>query len=195
MELNREQIIKAYEHCDTTTNCKGCPYEHNHKGGVTKCPINTDVRFLLKELTEDNERLRAEVSVKRKLLDKAEVRIACVEEENNQLKADICNAHMNLEHITEDNEAQYQTINNLLKTIEDVQGVKSEYETFIGGMKSQIDKIKAEVTADTVRKMQERLKSLLKTDYINGTREHALSVIDQIEKEMLEDNNNDQMCF
>ena len=43
------------------------------------------------------------------------------------------------------------------------------------------------VKADTVRKMQERLKSLLKTDYINGTREHALSVIDQIAKELLED--------
>jgi regulator of replication initiation timing len=40
--------------------------------------------------------------------------------------------------------------------------------------------------ADTVRKMQERLKSLLKTDYINGTREQALSAIDQIAKEMLE---------
>jgi hypothetical protein len=42
--------------------------------------------------------------------------------------------------------------------------------------------------ADTVRKMKERLKALLKTDYINGTREHALSVIDQIAKEMLEGN-------
>jgi hypothetical protein len=37
-----------------------------------------------------------------------------------------------------------------------------------------------------VREMQERLKALLKTDYINGTREHALSVIDQIAKEMVE---------
>lgn len=46
---------------------------------------------------------------------------------------------------------------------------------------------KNKIRADTVRKMQERLKSLLKTDYINGTREHALSVIDKIAKEMLEE--------
>jgi chromosome segregation ATPase len=124
------------------------------------------------KLTEENERLNGKVAeyeeerkyhfeMSRKRIAEAEakanaqaVRIECLEEENNQLKADICNAHMNLEHITEDNEAQYQTINNLLKTIEDVQGVKSEYETFIGGMKSQIDKIKAEVTAATVKRMQ-----------------------------------------
>ena len=43
-----------------------------------------------------------------------------------------------------------------------------------------------EVKADTVQKTQERLKALLNTDYINGTREHALSVIDQIAEELLE---------
>lgn len=56
------------------------------------------------ELTEENERFKSEVSVKRKLLDKAEVRIDCLEEVNKVLVADICNATMNLEHITKENE-------------------------------------------------------------------------------------------
>jgi hypothetical protein len=42
---------------------------------------------------------------------------------------------------------------------------------------------------DYVRAFAERLMTLLNTDYINGTREHAFSVIDQIAKEMLEENN------
>ena len=59
--MDRDQIIKAYEHCYNNTTCKECPYEHNHKGGVHCCPINTDVLSLLKELTEENERLRSEL--------------------------------------------------------------------------------------------------------------------------------------
>lgn len=116
------------------------------------------------------------------------VRIKCLEEENNQLKVDICNATMNLEHITEDNEAQAQTITNLLKTIESVQGVKSEYETFIGGMKSQIDKIKAEVRADTLQELRNRLIQCIGT-YTNKSFVYVdawFALIDQIVKEMVE---------
>ena len=59
---------------------------------------------IVEKLTEENERLKSEVSVKRKLLDKAEVRIDCLEEVNKVLQADICNATMNLEHITKEND-------------------------------------------------------------------------------------------
>ena len=92
-----------------------------------------------------------------------------------------------IKELTEDNEAQSETITSLLKTIEGVQGVKSEYETFIGGLKSQIDAIKAEARADTVRKIQERLKA-------NKVKRDGLSfkvvdfdTIDQIAKEMMEE--------
>ena len=96
-----------------------------------------------------------------------------------------------IKELTEDNEAQAETITSLLKTIEGVQGVKSEYETFIGGMKCQIDKIKAETKADTVRKMQERLKAEAYPFPCAIGVEYAVPYckVDQIAKEMLEGNN------
>jgi seryl-tRNA synthetase len=161
MKLNAEQIIKALE----------CFHQRILKTDLAKKITETemmsiiDALALIKELTEENERLKSEVSVKRKLLDKAEVRIECVEEENNQLKADICNAEMNLGHITEDSEAKDETITNLIATIKDIQ-------------------------ADTVRKMQEMLHERFKSDanlvYSNY---NIHRYIDQIEKEMLEGEN------
>lgn len=94
------------------------------------------------------------------------------------------NALSLIKELTEDNEAQAETITSLLKTIEGVQGVKSEYETFIGGLKTQIDTIKAEERADTVNKMY----SMIKERCIKGGIYPAFveGVIDQIAKEMLE---------
>ena len=58
MELNREQIIKALECCSNNDECVGeaCPYY------ATGCENNMpkDAISLIKELTEENERLRAE---------------------------------------------------------------------------------------------------------------------------------------
>ena len=247
MELNREQIIKALECCVKVEGfrdieiCRNCPLHD------TQCAIllPQNALSLIKELTEENERLQGAVKqyeeerkyhfeMSRKRIAEAEskanaqaVRIECLEEENKQLKVDICNDTMNLEHITkdvewsakriikadkkiaeltnenmvlsgeverltvindelvEDNKAQSETITSLLKTIEGVQGVKSEYETFIGGLKTQIDAIKAEERADTVRKMQERLKAQ-KFTHKNFGELVYVEDIDQIAKEMLE---------
>lgn len=68
MELNRDQIVKALECCsssDCVSACEsGCPY---WGGAYDTCPCNDDPNFivkkalsLIKELTEENERLRAE---------------------------------------------------------------------------------------------------------------------------------------
>jgi hypothetical protein len=69
-ELNREQIIKALECCTSEVtiefNCTACPYIGKGCNSV----VMRDALSLIKELTEENERLRAEVSVKKKLLDK-----------------------------------------------------------------------------------------------------------------------------
>ena len=68
MELNREQIIKALECCAEQEYCGVCPC-------VNECismeSLMLDALSLIKELTKENERLRAEVSVKKKLLDKS----------------------------------------------------------------------------------------------------------------------------
>jgi hypothetical protein len=61
MELNREQIIKALE-CCSKTNCKECPYTPSGKVDIfdITCSINMarDTLTLIKELTEENERLK-----------------------------------------------------------------------------------------------------------------------------------------
>ena len=56
MELNREKIVKALEYCNTAERCLDCPYRDNEC--VTLYP---DALALIKELTEENERLRAEL--------------------------------------------------------------------------------------------------------------------------------------
>ena len=123
MELNREQIIKALECCSKET-CEDCPYA-NEDIFDTSCGINMakDALALIKELTEENERLRAEC-------------------ENQSL---LWKKHF-----------------------------ESIYET-----------AKETVKADTVRKMQERIKE----HCIKGGIYPAFvaSTIDQIAKEMVEE--------
>ena len=54
MELNREQIIKALECCNEEHTCNECPYCDNcYNGKVVENALS-----LIKELTEENERLR-----------------------------------------------------------------------------------------------------------------------------------------
>ena len=55
MELNREQIIKALEYCAKGNICHLC-----HKGESRHCyeEVMLDALALIKELTEENERLR-----------------------------------------------------------------------------------------------------------------------------------------
>ena len=106
--MEREQVIKALECCNrgTTEDCAKCPRFDDRTLSTEDCMecLMRDALSLIKELTEENERQRSEISVKRKLLDEAEVRMDCLEEVNKVLQADICNATMNLEHLTKENE-------------------------------------------------------------------------------------------
>ena len=57
--MEREQILKALEHCinwNKETGCEGCPYDADCLEGQ----ILEDSLSLIKELTEENERLRAQ---------------------------------------------------------------------------------------------------------------------------------------
>ena len=60
MELNREQIIKALECCTSEKGCTGCPRFLSLMGCSRQNMI--DALTLIKELTEENERLRAELT-------------------------------------------------------------------------------------------------------------------------------------
>lgn len=60
-KMNREQIIKALECCYVNGNCKGCPLYLSgdlHSNCIKKAAV--DALALIKELTEENERLKAE---------------------------------------------------------------------------------------------------------------------------------------
>lgn len=81
MELNREQIVKALECCasNSLTDCNRCPIDEQKKDNC-ECGryLAIQALALIRELTEENERLRAEVSVKKKLLDKCEERFSSI---------------------------------------------------------------------------------------------------------------------
>ena len=61
MELNREQIIKALECCTSCSCGVDCPY---YDSTLCQYHIMRDALSLIKELTEENERLRADNEIK-----------------------------------------------------------------------------------------------------------------------------------
>ena len=86
--------------------------------------------------------------------------------------------------------SQEQRIKELTEENERLRDVKSEYETFIGELKPKIDSIRAEVKADIVRKMQERLTDFFNNDdtveYIEVDAVYINEQIEKIAKEMVE---------
>ena len=65
--LNAEQIIKALECCLVENDCTGCPLHHQYKIDCLKY-AGEKALSLIKELTEENERLRADTV--RKMLER-----------------------------------------------------------------------------------------------------------------------------
>ena len=61
MELNREQIVKALECCSKKkwSKCSGCPREA--EDALCMYRLCSDALALIRELTEENERLEKEV--------------------------------------------------------------------------------------------------------------------------------------
>ena len=122
MELNREQVVKALECCTSEQGCGGCPYYPTLIGCSRQAM--SGALALIRELTEENERLRAE--------------------------------------------AENQSV--LWK-----QHFESIYETAKGTVK-----------ADTVRKMQERLKKAFNFGHTIFEKS-ICDIIDQVAKELLEE--------
>lgn len=80
MELNREQIVRDLERCaaNDKSHCTKCVYFYRAADSICVEYLLKDALALIRELTEENERLEAEVSVKRKLLDKCEERFSSI---------------------------------------------------------------------------------------------------------------------
>ncbi len=140
-ELNAEQIKKALRVCWDTT-CSDCEFDNHCEGHwqvlENACDLINSYEQKIKELTEENERLR-------------------VEEKQSQI---------------------------LIKTLHDK--LDEGYAKFV-------DEERAEERADTVRKMQERLKAKAKAPMrrpneivIYESKFVSVDAIDQIAKEMLE---------
>lgn len=68
MELNRDRIIKALEWCSELRLCVDCPMRaegyFSHSGNACRKALMENALALIKELAEENERLRAEVVAK-----------------------------------------------------------------------------------------------------------------------------------
>lgn len=66
MELNREQIIRALEFCAEHEYCVSCPCDNECIGMES---LMLDTLSLIKELTEENERLREHnITLEQKLM-------------------------------------------------------------------------------------------------------------------------------
>ena len=74
MELNREKIVKALECCAKLKPCKECPlytYSHDDEGCKHKCIV--DALALIRELTEEKERLSNDKSYWKKRAESREL--------------------------------------------------------------------------------------------------------------------------
>ena len=149
MELNREQIIKALKCCAYDDACSSCPLQENYTNCVTI--MKRDALSLIRELTEENEKLRAE-------RDTFEINYKDLKYRNQELLKDA---------VAWEKECR-----------------EWEYEDAL--MRERLSEIKA----DTVRRMQERLK-----ECFPDTEDHKavylvqqiMFAIDQIAKELLEE--------
>ena len=159
MELNREQIIKALECCsEDTADCHNCPYSEFQEGN---CFDNAkkDALSLIKELTEEVTSWKEIAEGYQKQFEDCAEDRARLTEENERLKQLL------------DYKCLYGYDGEVMEYC--VQGPCPHYE------------IKKELVADTVRKMQERLKEKafsVPTVYNS----HFGRMIDEIAKEMLE---------
>lgn len=157
MELNANEIIKALDYCANNEECVGvmCPY---YATGCENC-MPKDALSLIKELTEENERLHASCT---KLAQKC----ASLTEENALLK------HIELE-------AMRGEANNYKELYKKSSDENEKLSQSLANSKS----ILANSKADTVRKMHSEIKERCIKGGIYPA--FVASTIDQIAKEML----------
>ena len=157
MELNKEDIIKALEHCKSAklTKCYGCPREQ--EDGHCMYRLNEDALSLIKELTED-----IEWSANRII--EADKKVAELTEENERLRAE--------------KEAENKELFYKWKKIADE--TADRYEALYQDAKKALK-------ADTVREMQERLDKHFCHDpaFLGVEQRLIMDIIAQIAEEII----------
>lgn len=161
MELKRENIIKALECCISRNlaDYHHCPYAPENECHRL---VLTNALSLINELTEENERLRAQNET-------LEIIEKDLRFRNNELQKANEGLAKNCEELEIEGDELRERIANLKKSYAD-------YEETTGLKQAR---------ADTVRKMQTALWANL-SPYSNYTTAEVGSLIDQIAKEMLE---------
>ena len=154
--MDRTEIIKALEHCIKDDTCEQCNYSSS------TCFIQENALSLIKELTEENERLRG---------------IGLPDDETYIKLSDAKHAIMN--YVGEQTVSKYAS-SEVCKAVRDgAEGAMNELD--------YLTPVSVAPIADTVRKMQERLKAHLeKPEFPWDSFTVAEEVIDQIAKEMVE---------
>ena len=89
MELKMEQIIKALECCVTQgVACRDCPHKYDARGARCYAYLKQDALALIRELTEENERLRDSLTETEIPFEQALDRVKRLERKIESLKAD-----------------------------------------------------------------------------------------------------------
>ena len=172
-----EQRIKDLENEVREAKLWADTYKEHHDIMDCECSRLEKVN---EELSEDNKRLRSEVSVKKKLLCKAETRIEVLEEAKKQLEIDNFNANMNLETVAEENERLKNRITcQVILPEEKMEEIKNECLERV-----ELD-VKA-VQADTLEEYRKRVYRKMEKYTIFG-REYMQRIMREVAKEMLED--------
>lgn len=190
MELNREQIIKALEWCIQNESCEYCEYRE-HTDPLEACPLKSDSLTLIKELTVELEAMRTagnslkshnkKLTEQNEKLKKAKYVFSTVD----YCADDLATALKEIEKL----EAETKRLESLCVSKDIVIGDLTEENERLRASSvdyRNIPDIIAEARADTVRKMQERLK---KKGYISTPTESYVSFsdIDQTAKEIAND--------
>ena len=155
--MERDLIIKALGICSTTGDCPNCSYNDDTSLCINR--IIKDALSLIKELTEENERL---------------------ENVNKALKRLYLNTHKENDawqkELIRQKELADKHYYELACEVEDLRAIAEQYQ-------KQFEDAKA----DTVRKMQERLVAEFRKD--DRMNYYLRMTLDRIVKEMLEGDN------
>lgn len=167
--MEREQIIKALECCTEQEYCVTCPYAIECVGMES---LILDALSLIKELTEDVERVTKQCG---------KIIVECDERDAERLKQ--------VAELTVENERLHASCTEFERKCASLNDENERLRAEVSVKKKLLDKcvdLEDKVKADTVRKMQERLKETLKKNYPQRCGECFMERVDQIAKEMLE---------
>ena len=197
--MTDNEIIIALECCIGDTDgkdCFGCPlYE------IDDCQahLNLAALDLINRQKSEIERLREDIaildsknSVKDKLLTKAEAKMKAMQMDNEQLKTDICNARMNLEHIRELYEERANLCEEQDRQLLELDFILANYPYMVhfgnGTMCTEnhreYERLLASISANAVNEVLEELKTTLVINNEGNTEifdyEYTLETIEEL---------------